>query len=94
MLRDSAELLAPAVAETIAALSLKAEDAAAVKLAERYAAAIDADSDALDRLGPKLHAVLESLGATPAGRAKLKGGRPADAAPNRLHALRSASRRA
>jgi hypothetical protein len=92
MLRDSAELLAPAVAETIAALELKPEDAAAVKLAERYAAAIDNDGegDALDRLGPKLHAVLESLGATPAARAKLKGGRPADGKPSRLQQLRGA----
>ena len=92
MLRDSTELLAPAVAETIAALGLKPEDAAAVKLAQRYAAAIDADDEggALDRLGPKLHAVLESLGATPAARAKLKGGRPADGKPNRLQGLRNA----
>src|SRR6266536_3621101 len=62
LLRDSTELLAPAVAETIAALALKPEDAAAVKLAQRYAAAIDADAAALDFLGPKLLAVLEGGG--------------------------------
>lgn len=93
MLRDADQLLAPAIAGTIAALGLKPEDAAAATLAERYAAAIDADTDgegyALDRLGPKLHAVLESLGATPAGRARLKGGKAADAAPNRLQQLRN-----
>jgi hypothetical protein len=41
MLRDADQLLAPAVAETVAALSLKPEDAAALKLAGHYARAID-----------------------------------------------------
>ncbi len=93
MLRDSAELLAPAVAETIAALGLKPEDAAAVKLAQRYAKAIDgaeSESDALAIHGHRLLAVLESLGATPAARAKLKGGKPADGKPTRLQGLRNA----
>src|SRR6266487_2820289 len=57
VLRDSAELLAPAVAETIAALGLKPEDAAAVKLAQRYAKAIDgaeSESDALAIHGHRL----------------------------------------
>jgi hypothetical protein len=36
--RDADELVAPAVAETVAALELQPEDAAAVQLARRYAA--------------------------------------------------------
>ncbi len=41
MLQSADKLLAPAVAETIAALPLTSEDAAAVRLAERYAQDID-----------------------------------------------------
>jgi hypothetical protein len=72
--RSADDLIAPAVANTIQQLQtdLSDEDAAAVRLAERYAAAIDDADDkqaALDKLGPKLLAVLESLGATPKGRA-------------------------
>lgn len=43
----------------------------------------------LAELGPKLLAVLESLAATPAARAKLKGGAVAGA-PSRLQGLRNA----
>lgn len=46
-------------------------DAAAIALAKRYAAALDAlpdDVEELDSLGPKYLKVLESLGMTPAGR--------------------------
>src|SRR5258708_21178000 len=91
MLRDAGELLGPAVTATVAALILTAADAAAVKLAQRYAAAIDdADNraEALERLGPKLLAPLESLGATPAARAQLKECRPAGSGkPRGLPAL-------
>jgi len=85
-------LLGPAVAETVAALATTLEDKAAVQLAKRYAAAIDEAEDraeAMEKLGPKLLAVLESLGATPAARAKLKGGVPTRA-ESRLSALRAA----
>ncbi|HEV8653331.1 MAG TPA: hypothetical protein VG276_29035 [Actinomycetes bacterium] len=41
MLRSADELLGPALAETLGHLTLADEDAALVKLAERYAAAID-----------------------------------------------------
>src|SRR5258708_20648956 len=96
MLREAGEVLGPAVAATVAGLTLAAADSAAVKLAQRYAAAIDdADNraEALERLGPKLLTVLESLGATPAGRAKLKEGRPAGGSkPGGLQALREAHR--
>jgi len=93
-LRDAGELLAPAVAGTVAALGLDGKDVAAVKLAGRYAAAIDgAESPgaALAAFGPLLLRVLESLGATPAGRAGLKAATPAKAAPSRLDLLRQAS---
>src|SRR6266567_7325925 len=79
-LRDAGELLAPAVAETVMALGLGGKDAAVAQLARRYAAVIDgAESPgaALRAFGPPLLKVLESLGATPAGRAGLKAARPA-----------------
>jgi hypothetical protein len=88
MLRDAGDLLVPAVTATIAALKLTPADAGAVKLAQRYAIAIDADGD-LEKLGPKLLAALESLGATPAARARLKEG-GTGAKPAGLHALRQA----
>ncbi len=90
MLRDADELMATAVAATLDALDLTEADTAAVRLARRYAAAIDDDEAALDVYGPKLLAVLEALGATPAARARLKGGKPADAKPSRLAQLRDA----
>ena len=74
-LRDTGELLAPAVAETLAALDLKSEDAAAAHLALRYAQIIDECRDpawGLRWVGPHMLAALESLGATPVSRAKLK----------------------
>ncbi len=95
MLRDAGELLGPAVAGAVAALTLAPADGAAVKLAQRYAAAIDdADNraEALERLGPRLLAALESLGATPAARAKLKGGKEPGATEDPLQKLRAARR--
>lgn len=44
----------------------------------------------LEKLGPKLLAVLESLGATPVARSRLKGGGAADGGPSRLEAMRAA----
>lgn len=84
-LRDVSELLWPAVSETIASLDLSPEDAAAVKLAQRYARVIDALPDKAPRgsqdqawgmrwIGPLLLDALNSLGATPLARAKLKKG--------------------
>ena len=79
MLRDASELLYPAVCETIAVLQLDpdGQDAAAAKLAQRYARLIDEASDAkqanvLRWLGPELLKVLAELGATPAARSALK----------------------
>ena len=56
-LRDADELLAPAVAETIAALGLDGQDAAVARLAERYAAVLDGARDpawAARWIGPEL----------------------------------------
>jgi hypothetical protein len=93
-LRSADELLAPAIAETIASLDLKPEDAAAARVAERYAAVIDAAKDqayAMRWLGPLLLDALEELGATPAARAKLTKGPKrlgGTGTPNRVQALR------
>lgn len=98
-LRDASELLYPAVCETLAVLKLDpdGQDAAAAKLAQRYARLIDQASDAkqanvLRWLGPELQKILESLGATPAARAALKRGTRSDpdAKPNGLQKLRAA----
>lgn len=94
-LQDADRTLTAAVALTLDALQLAPGDAAAKRLATRYAAAIDAaenHAEALDKLGPKLLATLEALGATPQARAKqAKGGATADA-PDPLAALRKARR--
>src|SRR6266511_1663858 len=68
VLRDADELLLPAVSAAIGALTLEDSDAAVVKLAQAYAAAIDTDAegDELEKLGPKLLAALTALQATPA----------------------------
>ena len=97
--RDTSELLYPSVQETIHALGLGSSDAAAVKLAQRYARTIDgaiesgprAYTSALRWLGPELQKALEGLGATPAARAALtKGQKPTESKPNGLAALRDA----
>lgn len=79
-LRDASELLFPAVCEAIASLDLDSKDAAAVKLAKQYARTIDEQppgklyAGTIRWLGPELHKVLESLGATPAARAAITRG--------------------
>jgi hypothetical protein len=88
------EAIAPAVEQTIAALALEEVDAGAVQLARRYAAVIDEAGDprarasAMRWIAPQLLDVLESLGATPAARNRLKGGGPVATGPSRLDALR------
>lgn len=76
-----ANSMVAAVAESVKELPETPRDAGAIRLANRYAAAIDATPSGeqwavLADLGPKLLAVLESLGATPKGRTALapKGG--------------------
>lgn len=85
-LRDASELLWPAVAETIASLDLQPEDAAARRLAQRYAQVIDGLPDrgegtserahdqawGLRWMGPLLLDCLTALGATPASRAQIR----------------------
>jgi hypothetical protein len=95
VLRDADELLGPSVAEALGALGLSSEDAAAAKVVERYAAAIDKAKDpawAMRWLGPLLLDALGELGATPAARARMtKGRKPASSAgPSRLDMMRSA----
>lgn len=83
-------MVAPAVADAVGALDLADEDVAVVRLAREYAAAIDAaqgDVAVLSDLGPKLLAVLKSLGATPKDRAGLGGGGAARG-PSRLDHFR------
>lgn len=88
-------LFAPAVAESLAGLDhLEDADAAAVRLAHRYAEAIDSADDpreALALFGPKLRLTLESLGASPKGRAALKTGeKESNAGSGSLAQLRAA----
>jgi hypothetical protein len=80
-----------AVTALVPSLRLTDADQGAVRLAEHYAQAIDAAEDkaeALEKLGPRLLAALESLGATPRARAAfLKGG--GRSGPSRLDAFRA-----
>lgn len=81
-LRDAAELLAPAVAETLSKLDPGPDDAAVAKLAELYAQVIDELPAKAPRgypnrawgmrwIGPLLLECLVQLGATPAARAAI-----------------------
>lgn len=80
MIRDASELLYPAVVETLAELGLLGEDAGMAKLARQYARTIDEQTTpklyawALWRFGPELQKTLESLGASPVARARMKKG--------------------
>jgi|SRR6184192_390113 len=69
---------------------LTPRDAAAVELAAAYASALDAEPEAIGRLGPQLHAVLESLLMTPRARAQAtkKGGGLDGPGKSRLDELR------
>lgn len=98
-LRDAGELLAPAVAATLAELDLADCDAAVAKLAERYAAEIDATLGgaqlhawAMRWIAPLLLDCLRDLGATPMARSRLKEGSGPDAREDPLTALRKARR--
>lgn len=101
MLRDADDLLVPAVRETLGALDVQAEDAAAVRLALRYAKTIDDHLDADGQhdyawavrwIGPLLIDALEQLGATPAARARLKTGKTTEAPVGQLAKIRAARR--
>jgi hypothetical protein len=86
VLRAVDDMLGPAVAETIEALGLAPEHAAAAKLAERYAKVLDRAQDpawAMRWIGPLLLEVLAELGATPMAKTRL----PKDTGPREPSAL-------
>ena len=70
--------LSQALSDALASHQFNYGDLAAVALAKRYAALLDAgDADTASDLGPKYLQVLASLGMTPVARAALlKGGDP------------------
>lgn len=83
-------MLGPAVTETLHQLNLSPQDTAAARLARRYATAIDeGDAETLEKLGHRLLAALESLGATPRARALIKKGNASEAG-GKLQTLRAA----
>ena len=90
---DASTLMRWAVDETIEALDLKPEDAAAVRLARAYADQIDSNADDpklnawnMRWIAPQLLDVLNELGATPAARNRIKKGEPVHVT-GKLHAL-------
>jgi hypothetical protein len=96
-LRDASELLLPEVRASVAALTTITDcDSAAVRLAERYAAAIDsAESEKAQAwvirwVGPLLLDTLMQLGATPISRG-VKAAAP-EQGISRLDQLRAARR--
>lgn len=96
-LRPAEDTMAGAVAGALDSLTLQGEDEAAARLARHYAETIDAAEEfdqrqlALAKLGPALLSVLESLGATPAARARVAKGVPTRA-QTRLDLIREARR--
>lgn len=95
ILRDADGLVTPAVAGSVENAGLEPQDEGLKRLALTYAKAIDdADDPAVLRdLGPKLQSALESLGCSPAGRAKAvkPGGEQVGAGPlARMQARRTA----
>lgn len=92
-LRSVDGMLGPAVSEMLRKLDLSPEDVAAARLAKKYAEAIDAAEDpqeALEKLGHRLLAALESLGATPKARALIKKGGASNGGESKLAQLRAA----
>lgn len=82
--------LTESVTGSLGAVEADPRDGAARELALVYARQIDDDPDLLGDLGPKLHAVLDSLGLTPKARASgTKGGQDGHAT-NPLDELRAA----
>jgi hypothetical protein len=95
-LRDADDLLTPSVQQSLEALDLGPEHAAAAQLALRYAKCIDRAQDvawAARWIGPLLADVLAELGGTPMARARLdKGQKQRPAGPNWLDDMRRARR--
>lgn len=67
--------LTEAVDDALEAVPVLGQDVGAVQLARHYAAAIEAGGE-LEKLGPALLTVLESLGMTPRARKSVQGGAP------------------
>lgn len=101
---DAGDLVGPAVEQAISGLELASRDNAAAQLARRYAACIDgsigntakagapgSEEWALRWIGPLLLDALESLGATPAARTRIKEVRTPGGV-SKLALLRDASR--
>ena len=92
-LQPAERLLTPAVNATLTNLEFDHADAGAVALARKYAAEIDnGDAETLEKLGPKLLAVLDALGATPRARALIQKGGAGGQAQGKLAAIRAARR--
>jgi len=94
MQRDPSEFLLPAVVETISALDLEPEDAGMVKVAKHLAIVIYQASAAKVAysarwLVPELVKVLAELGASPAARSRIKGGKPPVELDNPVRRLRT-----
>ena len=83
-------MIAAALDAALAAVDTKPQDGAAVALARRYAALVDADPDMAPKVGDQLLKVLVELGMTPRARAGvLKGGQSGDStARSKLDELR------
>lgn len=99
-MRDASGLIEAKVRETLNALDLTDADSAAKELAIRYAEVIDESNEADDAgkfrawamrwIGPLLLDCLDSLGATPRGRSRMKRGDRPDATASALDQLRAA----
>jgi hypothetical protein len=92
-LRDAADTLVAAVEQAINHLDLTEMDAAAAQLARKYAAVIDnCDNQewAMRWVAPGLLDALESLGATPLARTRIK--QKPGGPPSQLEKLRAARR--
>ncbi|MFE9748456.1 hypothetical protein ACFYOT_26415 [Saccharothrix saharensis] len=84
--------ISEALSASVSALDLKPQDKAAVELARRYAALLDAPDGDVGRFGPLLLSTLTALGMTPAGRAavaKGKEGRTDDGGGSKADELRA-----
>jgi hypothetical protein len=92
--RDPSEYLLPGVVAAISALDLQPEDEAMVKLAKHLARVIDQASAAKELycarwVLPELVRVLAELGASPAARSRIKGGKPPVELDNPVRRLRT-----
>ncbi len=93
-MRDPSEYLLPGVVGAINALDLKPEDEAMAKIARHLARVVDQASAAKEAYAarwivPELVKVLAELGASPAARSRIKGGKPPVELDNPVRRLQS-----